>query len=146
MDSAIKKTKKLSIFNLKKDSETLLSMENVPAGNIEKWKRCSFGSQDSANSGTNDINPTPEVATESNQPVTDFFSNPVEQKIIWEWTGGYNFDQRTWGWGHTPRLCKEMSDSLGDYSQAGWRIISSAPNVRNVQTGTCQGRDIVIEK
>lgn len=71
----------------------------------------------------------------------------TEQKIIWEWTGGYIRNLQRAGNLATEGHCKELSESLKEHTGSGWRILSSTPNTRLVETGgSCEGRDIILER
>lgn len=72
------------------------------------------------------------------QTAEEMTKKNVVQKIIWEWSGGYTnsaFIQ-----------CEKITDNLKDYLNTGWKIVSTAPYERYVNGGTCQGRDIVLER
>ena len=112
-----------------------------------KWKRCSF-----------DLDQTP-PATEGQPAAPETTAppgpaaaggsliGPSEQKIIWEWTGGFRFMQTSVeNSAVVQRECAQMNESLNQYTANGWEIKSSTPAERAVSRGVCQGRDIIIEK
>ena len=73
----------------------------------------------------------------------DELVKPTQQKIVWEWTQGYSMQQGAFV---MTDKCKAMSQNIQQYLDDGWKIISTVPFERYVTGGTCQGRDVVLEK
>lgn len=67
----------------------------------------------------------------------------VTQKLIWDWTGGFSNNGRGW---EISKQCRELTDDLETYLNSGWKIKSTSPFERYVTNGSCQGRDIVLER
>ncbi len=72
-----------------------------------------------------------------------------ETKLMWEWTQGYTYTN--WGWGGNnsaavSQACSSQGASIYAEEERGWKIISSNPADKNVQGGTCKGRDIMLER
>lgn len=76
-----------------------------------------------------------------------------ETKLMWEWTSGYTFS-RQYVWGFLTDNSAQVSQACGlqqpttvAYEESrGWKIASSNPADKNVEGGTCKGRDIMLER
>lgn len=133
-----------NITELGKNSFSTSASGKIPA---IKWKRCTFDSNQASaspeeRSSPPDVMPQPKTAALSGS-----WFGPSEQKIIWEWTGGYNFmDTSIENRAVVQNQCAKINEPLKQYMANGWQIKSSTPAERTVARGNCQGRDIIIEK
>jgi hypothetical protein len=111
-----------------------------PGASDVKWKRCNQPDTDVLSKSDE------EVAVQSDEGGSErgLFA-PAEQKIIWEWTGGLIREGNAYETTIVEQ-CKKMNEPLNEYATQGWRIVSSVPNTRVVNSGKCEGRDIIIEK
>lgn len=74
-----------------------------------------------------------------------------ENKLVWEWTSGYTYTNFGGFWGgnnsaEVSQACRNESASVSLEESNGWKIVSSNPADKNVQGGSCKGRDIMIER
>jgi hypothetical protein len=111
--------------------------------------------------GGSDVNSTefgePNPISEKSNEVSDSKSSdvegtnlfPVNQKIIWQWSGsGVTIPTKEpGGVGMIVRSgCGQLSEDLDYYLQNGWKIQSTNSAERAVTGGVCIGRDIVISR
>lgn len=139
-DYVLKPTKKdLTLRITKFDTN---SFETVRDGVTTKWKRCSFDLDQTPPPMEGQPSPVPSP-TPTETPTSGSWFGPSEQKIIWEWTGGFNWQYNAYV---IRSQCEKQSEKLDNYTSNGWKIVSSTPSTRNVNYGSCQGRDVVIER
>lgn len=96
-------------------------------------------------SGSQPESPTPTVTESSSTNGGGRGLFQKEQKIIWQFTGGYNIQDQYAAY-TVPQQCKKLDENLNGHMSDGWRIASSTPALRNVRSGICQGRDIILER
>lgn len=110
----------------------------------QKWKRCSYDLDKTPppmeGQPTQPAEPTP---TEPAKSSGGGLFGPSEQKIIWQFTGGFTYQYNS---AIIQQQCMKQDEKLDSYTSNGWRIVSSSPATRNVNYGVCQGRDVIIEK
>jgi len=96
--------------------------------------------------GTEPDTPTPTATDTSSTNSAGGGLFQKEQKIIWQFTGGFNYVPNYGAEYSVPKACKRLDENLADHTQNGWSIVSSTPAERNVPRGVCQGRDIILER
>jgi hypothetical protein len=77
----------------------------------------------------------------------------TQTKLMWEWTSGYTFSRQQYGFyvtdnsAEVARACGMQQSTNVTYEESrGWKIVSSNPADKNVQGGSCKGRDIMLER
>lgn len=98
-------------------------------------------------SWSNEWERCPDVPADSPEPVDDDYQ-PVtqvipDQQIIWQYTGGFTYQGVAPG--AVNAQCVRIGENLDGLLAQGYKIQSSTPATRNVNSGVCQGRDIILE-
>ncbi len=71
-----------------------------------------------------------------------------ETKVVWEWTQGYTYTNNYWtnNSAQVAQACGYANTLVANEEENGWKITSSNPADKNVDGGTCKGRDIMLER